>query len=664
MLATVAANGQLVGTTISPGDQGLAHGRWGDLDAALKDLVVIPLLYPNLITPDARKHIMGTLAVLTGPFNSGFYSINLWDLKYIQFSPLLDAIIAPLLDYAASTTVIVDETENHIHMIESTRYLVNQMLYRAQPRVAWYDNHANGLHDWWMTRLQSILKHDFQEYNAKPYSRYSLDAIQNLAEFADDADLRTAAQMVLDFSSAKFAVSSSFLRRNSPFRRRAEHDVDGFLDDAGLDEQMCRFLLFSGQLDALPTVTLNSGSYRLAPRNCNGVVRQAIGSYRVPAMILDLAMNKQRSAYFQTFSGASNDFHAAPGGVEIYDNERSYLIAAGGIPLSSGLEVHISPPWPFPDANVESTSDGDVGLALPTVLMSNDPGLIRSDRKQMIRFAGFPDTQHRSHHLCVGHGIACGDNPIVPGALDLANSICDDSLTPARPCARVLVEVGGENTWTVWFVQLAGTTSDVYVAVWSTTFSGWGGPVGFFEVVEGNDLMAGTGDHSANSLARFKQAVKRANPTGPMVIYRLGGEVDVQYVRSKDGIDTVLFQFGTPYSQYQVVDNYWTDWSGAGRYAHTPPDTDTGRWLFAEGPVSAPNHDGLVTITNNAYDTVCILDLRDVRDPQRSGCEASLMASQSNGNSTEGQGMPGSNVDKCTTCGPGGKTPMPRHNLE
>jgi hypothetical protein len=147
-----------------------------------------------------------------------------------------------------------------------------------------------------MKRLQAILMHDFSEYNAKPYQRYSLDAIQNLAEFADDADLRTAAQIVLDFSSAKFAVSSSFLRRNSPFRRRAEHDVDGFLDDAGLDEQTCRFLLFSGQLDALPTVTLNSGSYQLGPRNCNGVVRQAIGSYRVPAMILDLAMNKQRSA--------------------------------------------------------------------------------------------------------------------------------------------------------------------------------------------------------------------------------------------------------------------------------------------------------------------------------------------------------------------------------
>src|SRR5262249_44629849 len=148
--------------------------------------------------------------VVTGPFNSGSYAINFWDLKLVQWSTVLDEILAPLLLYAASTSVVVDETENHIHMIESTRYLTNQILHQAQPQVAWYDHHANGLHDWWMTRLQSILKHDFQEYNAKPYSRYSLDAIQNLAEFADDADLRLAAQMVLDFSSAKFAVSSSF----------------------------------------------------------------------------------------------------------------------------------------------------------------------------------------------------------------------------------------------------------------------------------------------------------------------------------------------------------------------------------------------------------------------------------------------------------------------
>ena len=82
--------------------------------------------------------------------------------------------------------------------------------------------------EWLLRRLQDISIHDFREYNARPYTRYSLNAVLNLYDFAGthgDPAMQTAARIVLDLSEAKFAATSNRGRRTSPFRRfRAEYD--------------------------------------------------------------------------------------------------------------------------------------------------------------------------------------------------------------------------------------------------------------------------------------------------------------------------------------------------------------------------------------------------------------------------------------------------------
>ena len=463
--------------------------------------------------------------------------------------------------------------------------------------------------------------------------------------------------MVLDFSAAKFAVSSSYLLRNSPFRRRTSGDTSDFLDETGRDEQMCRFALYSGQLDAfrlgdLPASPSSCGTQNVywLPGNCNGIVRQAVGGYRVPAMVLDLAMNKRRTKYLQTFNGGTNDFHEAPGGVEIYDNEGSYFIAAGGIPTGSGLEGHVELPWPFSYLNVnhETTAADDVGLAVPTVLMSTEPALIRRDRSQMIRFDGVPN--HKAHHLCVSHGLACGDNPQVPDALALAGALCQPSGGP-RPCATVERQPAywtPDGVWDVSFVELSGKASDVFVAMWATTFQGWGNPVGFFEVSDN----VGSGVGAAPSLDYFKQSVRWYNPDGPKVTHLSNGEIDVRYVVSSTG-GAALLKFGTPFRQYQVVDNL-----GVGA-APSPRAGDTTTWAFADGPVAAPSHDGLVSITNPGYSGVCTLDLRDIRNPRRTGCESPVINAPGGGPppTPPGYSQGTGSLEACTTCGPGGKSP-------
>src|SRR5260370_1090352 len=123
--------------------------------------------------------------------------------------------------------------------------------------------------------------------------------MENLEDFAAASDVRDAAQMVLDFAAAKFAVSSSLLRRSSPFRRRAAKDGNLFTG-SDADAQLCRYYLYSGQLQA----RYKGGTYAVGS-GCAWAAREVIGRYRPPNVILDLAINKE-VPYFQTFSSSSN----------------------------------------------------------------------------------------------------------------------------------------------------------------------------------------------------------------------------------------------------------------------------------------------------------------------------------------------------------------------
>ena len=64
-----------------------------------------------------------------------------------------------------------------------------------------------------LEKLASFLVNDFHEYQARPYQRLTAAAIQNLFDFADDHAVQVAARNVLDYLAAKYAVSSTNLRR-------------------------------------------------------------------------------------------------------------------------------------------------------------------------------------------------------------------------------------------------------------------------------------------------------------------------------------------------------------------------------------------------------------------------------------------------------------------
>src|SRR5260370_10141039 len=103
------------------------------------------------------------------------------------------------------------------------------------------------MNQYMLTRMQWYLRYEFKEYNSKPYQTFTGNAIQNLFDFAKDRRVKMAARLVLDYISAKYAVSSNSLRRSAPYRRRPSA-YSPWLLDRFADAQNSRFTLFSGML--------------------------------------------------------------------------------------------------------------------------------------------------------------------------------------------------------------------------------------------------------------------------------------------------------------------------------------------------------------------------------------------------------------------------------
>jgi hypothetical protein len=275
----------------------------------------------------------------------------------------LAAIIAGV---AIVLLINISETENHLLGINTTKYLNNQLILEDLGSdlgiTSPYIDDQIEIKAWLLKRAQGFLQNDFIEYNSHPYQRHSIESIRNLYDFAGDPgrptmidqDLRNAAQLVLDYTAAKFAVGSSQGRRIVPYRRHREDlantiDADatgsnGFFDlFQGADHQVGLGLLYSGQMQQLP---LGQASRAFAAE----VINAATSDYAPEATILDLAIVRDVPIYQRIH-------HATE---EIYSSGQGFLISAGG--LATGLAYPVTG-IPLIDGN-----KNDWGTGMPTSL--------------------------------------------------------------------------------------------------------------------------------------------------------------------------------------------------------------------------------------------------------------------------------------------------------
>jgi hypothetical protein len=333
-----------------------ACNRTGEYDVALKGYIPLLYRYGNMLAPDVRYRILHLLNK-TGPHDP--------DDEWI------------------SCVLPVPESENHIWMIESSRYLTNQ-LYAKRTADSHFNNARNGMDDYILKRLGNHMINDFIEYNARPYGRYSWAAIQNLADYADNQKVKDAAKGVLDYLSAKAAVSGNDGRRRPPYRRRVSNNKSNYFHEQG-DRIKKRFMLYTA-----PTLVMKE----LTPPNwledfaASEVVLAAASNYQPPTAVIDLMVNTSHRSYYQDFS--------PPG--EIYAAEPDFLIAGGGIVGTYAYTV----------AGIGK--DEDLGVAQPTVLV---PTGQFTTSEQMIRFRR-PQNQDDFTGRCVAPGFACGYEPTIP----------------------------------------------------------------------------------------------------------------------------------------------------------------------------------------------------------------------------------------------------------
>jgi hypothetical protein len=373
----------------------------GDYDMALAMLIPLFYEYSAKLTPSVRNHVLHDLLNQDG---------GIW-------YALFDSVI----QYCGSGDVYGYETENHMLNIETARYLTNQLrlaeyqsTHPGTPpeniRLKW-DNHYNNLDIWMLQFLQGFLKNDFHEYNARPYARLSIGAIHNLAEYADYADrgqrpVKLAAQMVLDYIAAKFAVSSNLLRRSVPFRRHEDHLDYTPLFQNYSDEETWWFVTMAGN-----TQLIDSLRYGRADWGSGGDMgHMALGKYRIPDVVLDLILGQAAGtrSYFQRFRHE---------GVEIYVQGWNYLLSGGGDFEDNTPADQLS----FVSASHDDTN----GAALPTTVM---PMWAGDDRKEFVQITGDPNDRKKRFNSCVAPGFACGLGPYVPMEL------VDRTPEGPRPC--------------------------------------------------------------------------------------------------------------------------------------------------------------------------------------------------------------------------------------
>lgn len=413
--------------------QGLTKGDYDITQAHL-----LPMAYRHYddLTPEAREYLITSLlarGVVHGPGNddsytSGFF-LGTWS-RAGKISPLGDE-------------KTIGETENHILMIMTVRYLTNQLLYQRTPDVS-FDNRRNNQSEIALAALhasmpslyppvaphkaptpgscafllldlmQRILRDDFSEYNAKGYQQETRWALVNLYNYAYDHEVRLAAKLVLDYLAGRFVVSTNDLRRIAPFRRRNEdpknaHDNLGFMQCGILDWQ-------DGADPMGPTFAVLAGNVRAYemqhPPSANAfnpalfwtwgiradgdggdVVVDALSDYRLPPSIHDLFVNDSHRRFYQRLHRTMRDGEAEVGGhrnadnMEINAGSPSYLITAGGAPATYAIDPNF---FGAPRGDYEQQR----GVAVTTTFMPTtyDPKIVNAD--ELIQFSSFSDVTY------------------------------------------------------------------------------------------------------------------------------------------------------------------------------------------------------------------------------------------------------------------------------
>lgn len=443
-------------------------------------------------------------------------------------------VAAAVVTVIVVTTVLVggfEETENHLFMQNSSKYLKNKLMMaelRQSGNRDGFDTIAaenEKVRKWLLKRMQRVVEDDFVEYNSKPYARLTHQAILNLLDYAcdvswdwsaatgpprsgktrcdaQDGAVVTGAASVYDLSAAKAALGSSEGRRLIPFRRLLEtnHQYRGdWKDDKGNTQAPRQFHDMDRNADHfIAALQAWIGSTQHGPNNGHAsrasvseMMWYATSRYRPHAATLDLALDKSTPIQ-QSFNH---------GGDEYYSSGPRWLLTAGGDltqEANAALRLNILPfgilgadtniPW----LSYFPSPDNDKGAGVPTTLMPIGTTARRDTMNSFLRFEGniegFGEDDGKplksfSDNLCVKDGFACGLRLRIPDAIRTCLKGADGN--PDAPSQLKFISSADCPEY-----QRPGARNDFFVMVFEGSCSScdhktWG----FIEVVEARDFQ-------------------------------------------------------------------------------------------------------------------------------------------------------------------------------
>ncbi len=270
-------------------DDRIRIGHRGDYDFSLATLTTILYLFGqdgSRLYPETAEHLLNVLLTECGG------------------RPRLRA---------PRSLGLVRETENHVLMTESSRYLKNQRLHEygqlSQREDLRYNNAENGLEEWLTGYLKNIKERGFHEFNSIPYEGYAVQALLNLEAFAGSEEIAGLARGLLDTLARNYAFGSLDFRRRVPFRRNFR--MRG--RDLGEDP-----------LTAMIRVWCEADADSEAdPPYFHQMIIAAALPYRPPGEITKISREKQ-SDYLLKLG------HGRFGSPAVFSGGPGYLISAGG----------------------------------------------------------------------------------------------------------------------------------------------------------------------------------------------------------------------------------------------------------------------------------------------------------------------------------------------
>jgi hypothetical protein len=538
------------------------------------------------------------------------------------------------------------ETENHILMMLTTRYLTNQLLYqRDHSRTL--DNRRNETEDGpscmelLLGLLRNVLVDDFSEYNAKSYQEETRWALLNLCSFAYDHEVRLAARMVLDYVAARVAVSSNDLRRMVPFRRvyngvNAKHFADGAMDVGLLDwangaDRMIRyFAVAAGNLRAFEHTRFAWGM----ADNGQDLTLEAVSDYRLPPLIHELFVNDAHRRFYQRLRRVDQPEgtvgRVTHGSGELTAGSPSYLITAGGEaaiwaidPVRAGIvwgdqdqQLGVGVTTSFMPTGSTAPPPGPFELAFQHLPPSEKPELLAAEAREMIQFGTFTSRGSTSNYG-VAPDFACGHQTYLPAWVlaarespqysysDRSGDVRERPTLPGfffvdkgSPFVVVGVTKDGKP-----MVQRAGVPG-YYLAIYQETVGGFG-------LLEACDTWL----HPEVTFAEFKAGVLARN-----VALHVADNVPTAYeTHSGTSLEFVIWR--DPRLNFNFDEHPGGARVAIHRYGADGPDgrEDAGNVTdrLVNGTVLNGSGDGRVEIANVHTGDRLILDMTDQAHPQR-----------------------------------------------